>query len=129
MTVESGKSSILHSMESGVAKMIGWYILSELNNVTSLAILLSLHSSICDCLATVCFKFLHLFQLFLYDAIRLNLNQCNHDFFLIKPWRIRVRVMVIVLCVGVCVCMCVSYRASSYIPGLYVQSVAIYSFL
>ena len=29
----------------------------------------------------------------------------------------------------VCVCLCVCYHASGYIPGLYVQSEAAYSFL
>ena len=41
----------------------------------------------------------------------------------IKPQCMHRRLMVVIL--SVCVC----YRASSYIPGLYVQSDVIYSFL
>ena len=33
------------------------------------------------------------------------------------------------VCVCVCVCLCVCYRAGGYIPDLYVQSEAAYSFL
>ena len=43
------------------------------------------------------------------------------------------RVTVVVLCVSVCVCVCVClsvcYCASCYIPGLYVESEAVLSFL
>ena len=49
----------------------------------------------------------------------------------VDPRHMRYRVTVLGLCVCVCVCLsvCLFYHASSYIPGLYVQSEAIYSFL
>ena len=50
--------------------------------------------------------------------------QCLHSL-VINPWRMHHRVMVLDLCVRLCVC----YRASGYIPGLYVQCEVIYSFL